>query len=38
MGPKEGHEDTQRAAAPLLWRQTEGSKLVQTGEGFEETS
>ena len=32
MGPEEGHEDDQRAGAPLLWRQAEGSGLIQPGE------
>jgi len=27
-GPEEGHKDDQRAAAPPLWRQTEGAGLV----------
>jgi len=32
VGPEEGHEDSQRAVAPLLWRWTEGAGLVQLGE------
>ena len=28
-GPEEGHEDDQRAGAPLLRRQAEGTELVQ---------
>ena len=31
-GPEEGHEDAQRAGAPLLGRQAEGAGLVQTGK------
>ena len=38
MGPEEGHEDVQRAGAPLLHRKTEGAGLVQLGEGSGETA
>ena len=30
--PEEGHKDGQRAGAPLLWRQAEGARHVQSGE------
>jgi len=30
--PEEGHEDDSRAGAPLLWRQAEGTGLVQPGK------
>ena len=30
--PEEGHEDDQRAGAPLLWSQGEGVGGVQPGE------
>jgi len=32
MCPEEGHEDDQRAGAPLLQRQAEGAGLVKSGE------
>jgi len=32
MGVEVGHEDDQRAGAPLLWRQAEGTGLVWSGE------
>jgi len=31
-GLRGGHEDAQRAAAPLLWRQAAGAGGVQPGE------
>ena len=31
-GTGEGHEDGQRAGAPLLQRQAEGARLLQSGE------
>ena len=38
MGPEEGHEDGQRAGAPLLQRKIEGAGLVQRGVGSREIS
>jgi len=32
VGPEEGHENAERAGAPLLWRQAEGAELIQCGE------
>ena len=29
MGPKEGHEDDQRAGVPILWKKADGAGLVQ---------
>ena len=30
--PEEGHEDDQRAGAPLIWKQSDRAGAVQTGE------
>ena len=33
VGPDKGHEDDQRAGAPLLWGQAERAGALQAGEG-----